>query len=478
MTGSPRPIAVAITGGIGAGKSAALDAFRVHGAAVVSSDAIVHHLLATDDGVRDALVAKLGPEILGEDGRPDRARIAREVFGDPERLAWLEQLVHPLVSQEYLEWREQLARLDEPPRVCVTEVPLLFEVGAQERFDRVVVITAPRRAPRAAAAGRPRRPRRPAPARPGEGAPGRLPLRQHRDVRGAERVGRRRHARARGGGGRRGVKRLALVALLALVVVAGAAAWVVTAEPEWYQRARYPLRYEAIVRTHARNYDLPPTLLAAVIYAESKFDPSARSGAGAVGLMQLLPDTARGIATRTGGDGFVVSDLLDPEINVRYGSWYLRNLLNRYDDDLRTALAAYHAGPGNVDALAARGRRDPVSRDAGLRRPRPRRARGLRRRLRGGARAALTRADRVGGEPPQQLGVGRGEPEARWTTIPSKITPRNWPISRTETSERRRFAAWPSSIHARLRSRAGSGAIVSQRLRRSASARSRRPNSR
>ncbi len=151
------------------------------------------------------------------------------------------------------------------------------------------------------------------------------------------------------------MKRLALVALLALVVVAGAAAWVVTAEPEWYQRARYPLRYEAIVRTHARNYDLPPTLLAAVIYAESKFDPSARSGAGAVGLMQLLPDTARGIAARTGGDGFVVSDLLDPEINVRYGSWYLRNLLNRYDDDLRTALAAYHAGPGNVDAWRRKG---------------------------------------------------------------------------------------------------------------------------
>ena len=141
--GAARPIAVAITGGIGAGKSTALDAFRAHGAATVSSDQIVHHLLATDDGVRDALVAKLGDGILGEDGRPDRARIAREVFGSPERLAWLEQLIHPLVSQEYLTWREQLAGLDEPPLVCVTEVPLLFEVGAQERFDRVVVITAP-----------------------------------------------------------------------------------------------------------------------------------------------------------------------------------------------------------------------------------------------------------------------------------------------------------------------------------------------
>jgi dephospho-CoA kinase len=137
-----RPIAVAITGGIGAGKSTALDAFRAHGAATVSSDEIVHHLLATDDGVRDAVVAKLGEDVLTE-GRPDRAKIAREVFADRERLAWLEGLLHPLVSREYLGWREGLAQLDEPPRVCVTEVPLLFEVGSEERFDKVVVITAP-----------------------------------------------------------------------------------------------------------------------------------------------------------------------------------------------------------------------------------------------------------------------------------------------------------------------------------------------
>jgi len=139
----PRPIAVAITGGIGAGKSTALDAFRAHGAATVSSDEIVHHLLATDDGVRDALVARLGEEILGADGRPDRARIAQTVFGNRKLLEWLEGLLHPLVSREYLQWREQLAALDDPPLVCVTEVPLLYEVGADERFDKVVVITAP-----------------------------------------------------------------------------------------------------------------------------------------------------------------------------------------------------------------------------------------------------------------------------------------------------------------------------------------------
>ena len=140
-----RPVAVAITGGIGAGKSSAHEAFRRHGAATVSSDEIVHHLLAENDEVRDALVERLGPQVLGTNGRPDRAAIARIVFRDPEALSFLEGLLHPLVSQEYLAWREQLAALENPPAICVTEVPLLYEVGAEERFDKVAVITAPRR---------------------------------------------------------------------------------------------------------------------------------------------------------------------------------------------------------------------------------------------------------------------------------------------------------------------------------------------
>lgn len=139
-----RPVAVAITGGIGAGKSTALAAFRAHGAATVSSDEIVHHLLAADDSVRTALVAFFGEGILGEDGRPDRSRIAAVVFNDPDALAFLEGLLHPLVSREYLEWRRRLAEVDPPPNVCVTEVPLLYESGGESRFDRVVVITAPR----------------------------------------------------------------------------------------------------------------------------------------------------------------------------------------------------------------------------------------------------------------------------------------------------------------------------------------------
>jgi dephospho-CoA kinase len=137
------PIAVAITGGIGAGKSAALESFRRHGAATVSSDEIVHHLLAVDPEVKKALVARLGEEILGPDGVPDRERIAFRVFRDREALDFLEKLLHPLVSREYLAWREQLAALPSPPAVCVTEVPLLYEAGGEQRFDKVVVITAP-----------------------------------------------------------------------------------------------------------------------------------------------------------------------------------------------------------------------------------------------------------------------------------------------------------------------------------------------
>src|SRR5437867_3085633 len=135
----------------------------------------------------------------------------------------------------------------------------------------------------------------------------------------------------------------ALLASLAL-----GALYVLQTTPPWYERIRYPLRYESISRGHARNYDLDPALLAAVIYQESKFKADARSSAGAIGLMQLRPVTAKGIAVRTGGSAFQVDDLLDPELNVRYGSWYLRHLFQKYGDE-RLVLAAYNAGQGNVD---------------------------------------------------------------------------------------------------------------------------------
>jgi soluble lytic murein transglycosylase len=151
--------------------------------------------------------------------------------------------------------------------------------------------------------------------------------------------------------------RLVLTALVFLAALAVGIFYVEDTKPAWYARLRYPLEYDHIVRGHAQKYDLDPALLAAVIYRESKFDPDARSSSGAVGLMQLLPETAQGIAQYTGGTRFVVEDLNDPEINVRYGSFYLRRLLNKYHD-VRLALAAKNAGQANVDDWVAQGTRE------------------------------------------------------------------------------------------------------------------------
>ncbi|MFL6013250.1 MAG: lytic transglycosylase domain-containing protein [Gaiellaceae bacterium] len=142
--------------------------------------------------------------------------------------------------------------------------------------------------------------------------------------------------------------------LVPVAAVAGAAAWLLLATPATVEKIRYPLRYKAIVRGHAQNYDLNPALLAAVIETESKFRADAKSSSGAIGLMQILPSTAHGIAVHTGGSRFRTEDLYNPEINVRYGAWYLRHLLDKYDDE-RTALAAYNAGQDNVDHWRANG---------------------------------------------------------------------------------------------------------------------------
>lgn len=138
-----RPVAVAITGGIGAGKTEALRSFARHGAATISSDDIVHQLLREDAEVRAALLERFGTGILDDAGNVDRAAISRIVFPDREALAWLEALLHPRVVATYLEWRDSLAQLPDPPAISATEVPLLYEVGGETRFDAVVAITAP-----------------------------------------------------------------------------------------------------------------------------------------------------------------------------------------------------------------------------------------------------------------------------------------------------------------------------------------------
>jgi dephospho-CoA kinase len=138
----PRPVSVAITGGIGAGKSEALKAFADHGAAVVSSDEIVHRLLQEDEQVRGALRERWGDDLFTNTGDVDRAAVAEIVFRDRAELDWLEALLHPRVAAEYLRWRDEQAARPQPPALTVTEVPLLYEVGGETRFDKVVAITA------------------------------------------------------------------------------------------------------------------------------------------------------------------------------------------------------------------------------------------------------------------------------------------------------------------------------------------------
>jgi dephospho-CoA kinase len=124
------PLTVAVTGGIGAGKSAALAAFARRGVPTLSADHVVHRLIGEDPEVRAALEERLGTT--------DRAGIAAVVFADREQLEWLEGLLHPPVRREQEAW---LAGLD--AKVAAIEIPLLFETGGEERFDAVVVITAP-----------------------------------------------------------------------------------------------------------------------------------------------------------------------------------------------------------------------------------------------------------------------------------------------------------------------------------------------
>jgi dephospho-CoA kinase len=136
-----RPVAVAITGGIAAGKSELLRAFARQGVPTISSDEIVHALLREPD-LKQLLVERLGERILDEHGEVVRRRVAEKVFRNQEDLRWLEELLHPRVVAGYLAWRERLRGEDDPPALCVTEVPLLYEVGGDARFDQVVVVTA------------------------------------------------------------------------------------------------------------------------------------------------------------------------------------------------------------------------------------------------------------------------------------------------------------------------------------------------
>jgi soluble lytic murein transglycosylase len=151
------------------------------------------------------------------------------------------------------------------------------------------------------------------------------------------------------------VRRVVIVVILvvaALAAVIGTARWAApllgATGPSWVTKTAYPLEHADAIREGARRYDLDPTLVAAVIYAESRFDEHAVSSQGAVGLMQILPQTAAQIADESGGVTFTAADLEDPRVNIRYGCYYLRHALDAYDGDVHAAVASYNAGMGAV----------------------------------------------------------------------------------------------------------------------------------
>src|SRR5687767_13322652 len=157
------------------------------------------------------------------------------------------------------------------------------------------------------------------------------------------------------------------VMLLAFAIVASCVLLAVIVRPfaeDAVQEISLPLRHEDIIRQQAADKGVDPSLIAGVIYVESRFRDQT-SHAGAKGLMQIMPSTADYIANKSGGTAFEQGDLASPQINIAYGSWYLRYLLRHYEGNVVLALAAYNAGEGKVDewwnAAAARGERFRVA---------------------------------------------------------------------------------------------------------------------
>src|SRR3954471_10958669 len=140
MAGKARVPFVGLTGGIAAGKSEALKAFERLGAATLSTDEVVHELLTSGE-VRDMLVERFG-DAVAPDGEIDRGAVAEVVFGDDEQRKWLEGLLWPRVGQRMWDWRQEVETMDPPPKAAVVEVPLLFEAGMDDVFDRTIAVVA------------------------------------------------------------------------------------------------------------------------------------------------------------------------------------------------------------------------------------------------------------------------------------------------------------------------------------------------
>ncbi len=147
-----------------------------------------------------------------------------------------------------------------------------------------------------------------------------------------------------------------------LVVVAAAVGLIVL--PRIFAEIRYPLEFDDLIVKEATEHDLDPFLVAAVVYSESHFKPAAASPVGARGLMQLMPQTAAGIARRLGDSGFAIDKLYDPATNLRYGTYHLQGLMGRYNSNVEAALVGYNGGGGAGDRYEAGEREGSVPRES------------------------------------------------------------------------------------------------------------------
>jgi dephospho-CoA kinase len=139
-----RPLAVAITGGIAAGKSEALAAFARRGAAVSSADEMVHRAYGEDESLESELRERWGEAVFASDGEVDRAAVAAIVFADRSELSWLEGVLHPRVRRMHEQWFDEVAARPDTPALAVVEIPLLYETGSEAAYDKVVALTATR----------------------------------------------------------------------------------------------------------------------------------------------------------------------------------------------------------------------------------------------------------------------------------------------------------------------------------------------
>ncbi len=339
-----QPPVVGLTGAIAAGKSEALAALGRLGAATLSADAVVHELLASDR-VRDLLVERWGTD-AAPDGAVDRAR----GLEDRLRAAGGAGLARGYAASAGRRANRRLAgRVGSADPARSGRGAALVRDRDGSRLRRDDLDRRPgSRARRARGCARDlgaRGARRPPALAGGEGAAGDLRGLQRRGDRGARGPARAAWSTTVAG---RPVRRARLIVILVVIGVAGALIASKIDVGEAILAVTLPLRHEDIIRQQAERFEIDPALIAAVIQEESGFSDQT-SSAGARGLMQITHATADTIETLSGGETFVYEDLANPELNIRYGSFYLNHLLDRFDGNVVAALAGYNGGPENVD---------------------------------------------------------------------------------------------------------------------------------